>query len=561
MNKTIIININGIVFHIEEEAYDTLRSYMVDVKRHFGNTADSHEIVGDIENRIAEMFSERIVAGTKEVIAMNDVEEVISQMGRVDDFAGETSDTEDSYYAAGDIPPAGGQQRKLMRDPDDRVFGGVCSGLGHYFGMEPKWVRLILVLLFVFGGTGLLLYIVLWVVMPLARTRADRMAMRGEAATLHNFKRTFEEEMEGLRTNFSGAGHSLRNGANSAGNAIGKLFVILAKIIGVFFIIGLCIGLIVLMVAVVASFGILGTNTDMEIFPMNVIDPAYRSALLISSIGVAFIPMLALVALIIRILFNRVLIGRYTGFTLLALWLVAVGLTTVYATRTAQDFREQSTIVEEVKLRPSPVFHLYKNDVNIIRLQRDSTDRALAIRQRAANRNVAFLGEQNRAHIRIARIDSSETPYVTMEYTARGETYERAAQRAGDIEYTLRQDSSSLVFDSHFSLGDKELMRDQSLRLVLHIPVGTTLFIDDALGWHMRDLPLRQCGDNHEHHLGGRPNRTEWVMTSTGLSCRYGPEDEHEEPDAEAEAPTSESVPAAPASHVGSTDSVASTSE
>ena len=540
MNKTIIININGIVFHIEEEAYEALRSYMVDVKRHFGNTADSHEIVGDIENRIAEMFNERIVSGTKEVITMGDVDEVISQMGRVDDFADETSDMEDGYHTGADqAPHSGWQQRKFMRDPDDRVFGGVCSGLGHYFGMEAKWVRLIFILLFVFAGTGFLLYVVLWIVMPLALTRADRMAMRGEPATLHNFKRSFEEEMEGLRTNFSGAGRSFRNGASSAGNAIGKFFVVLAKIIGALFIFGLCAGLIVLMVAVVASFGLLGTNTDMEMFPMNVIDPAYRSTLLVSSLAIAIIPMLALVALIVRVLFNKVLIGRYTGFTLLALWLVAAGLTTVYATRTARDFREQSTIVEEIKLSPSPVFHLYKNDVNIIRLQRDSADRALTIQQRAANRNVVFLGDQNRAYIRFARIDSLETPYVSMAYTARGETYELAAQRAGQIDYTLRQDSSSLLFDSHFSFGGNELMRDQSLRMVVHIPVGTTVVIDEALYWHIRDLPIRQCGDNHDYHLGGQPNRTEWVMTSTGLSCRYTPRPDEDD---EGQIPTAEQV-------------------
>lgn len=529
MNKTIIININGIVFHIEEEAYEVLRSYMVDVKRHFGNTADSHEIVGDIENRIAEMFSERIVSGSKEVITMFDVQEVISQMGRVNDFE-DTLDTEESsYYATDHIPPTGGQQRKLMRDPDDRVFGGVCSGLGHYFGMEPKWVRLILVLLFVFGGTGLLLYIVLWIVMPLARTRADRMAMRGKAATLHNFKRSFDEEMEGLRTNFSGAGDTLRKGVNSAGNAAGRFFVILAKIIGVFFIIGLCAGLVVLIIAVIASFGTFGTNTDMEMFPMNIIDSDYRTALFVCSLGVAIIPMLALIALIIRILFNKVLIGRYTGFTLLALWLVAVGFTTLYATRTAQDFREQSTIVEEVRLDRSPVFHLHKNDLNIIRLARDTTDRVKTIERRAANRNINYLSDQNRVYIRVARIDSLETPYVSMEYTARGETYEAAAQRAGHIEYTLSQDSSKLTFDSHFYLGGEELMRDQRLQLVLHIPVGTLLRIEQGLGWHIRDLPMRQCRENHEHHLGRIPDYSEWMMTNIGLTCGYEAKQEVEE--------------------------------
>lgn len=523
MNKTIIININGIVFHIEEEAYDALRSYMVDVKRHFGNTADSHEIVGDIENRIAEMFSDRIVAGSKEVITMSDVQDVITQMGRVDDF--ETSDAEegDAPYGQSSSAAYGIPSRKLMRDPDDRVFGGVSSGLGHYFGISSKWVRVIMVLLAIFGGMGIPLYIVLWIVMPLALTRADRMAMRGEPVNLQNFKRSFEEEMEGLRTNFSGAGDNLWRGVNSAGSALGKLIVVLAKIIGVLLIIGLCGGLVTLLVAVIASFGFLGSETDMEMFPMNIVSPEFRTTLLISSLAVVIIPMFALVALIVRILFNKVMIGRYTGFTLLALWLVVVSITTVYATRTARDFREQSTVMEEIRLQNAPAFYLRKNDISIIRLDRDSTDRRRAIQQRAASRTYGVAANSNRAYIRIARIDSLETPYVTMEYAARGETYELAAQRAGNIQYSLRQDSASLVFDSHFTLDDGELMRDQSLRLVLHVPTGTTLFIDQALERHIRDLPFRQCGDNQISRVGAKAERTEWVMTNTGLSCRYEP--------------------------------------
>src|SRR5690606_31745058 len=138
MNRTIIININGIVFHIEEDAYEVLRSYMIAVKKHFGHTEDSHEIVGDVENRIAEMYNERIVQGKKEVITMQDVNEVTAQMGSVDDFETEETTapfTEPSY----EMPPMSGE-RKLMRDPDDKVFGGVCSGLGHYFGIEAKWI-------------------------------------------------------------------------------------------------------------------------------------------------------------------------------------------------------------------------------------------------------------------------------------------------------------------------------------------------------------------------------------------------------------------------------------
>ncbi|GGG78915.1 hypothetical protein GCM10007415_08780 [Parapedobacter pyrenivorans] len=522
MNRTIIININGIVFHIEEDAYEVLRSYMIDVKKHFGHSADSHEIVGDIENRIAEMFNDRIIQGKKEVITMQDVNDVIAQMGRVSDF--EAGEQEEGYTSADayDFPPVSGQ-RKLMRDPDDKVFGGVCSGLGHYFAIEARWIRLILVLLFVFGGTGLLLYVILWIVMPLARTRADRMAMRGEAPNLQNFKRSFQEEMEGLRSNFTGAEEGLKRGLNSAGSFLVKAFIVLAKVIGVLFIVGLCGGLVVLAISIIASFGFLGSDTNMAMFPLNVIEPAYRSPMLVSALFVAIIPFVALVALIIRILFNKSAMGQYTGFTLLAVWLIAVGFTTVYAVRTANDFREESTVVEERSLEKQPIYHLSKNDITVIRLQNDSTDRTSLIRQRAVVRNRTMMEWQSRMYMRIVKVDSTQLPSLTYEYSARGATYEGAAARAGKINYHFQQQADRLVFDSHFNLANGDLMRDQQLYLKLNMPVGAKLVIDRDLQRHISDLPFSQCEKNHEHANGNIPDKTEWTMTESGLKCAMAP--------------------------------------
>ena len=527
MNKTIIININGIVFHIEEDAYEVLRTYMIDVKRHFGYTEDSQEIVGDIENRIAEMFNERIVQGKKEVITMDDVNDVIAQMGRVSDFeAGEQSDE----YAASDafdVPPLSAQ-RKLMRDPDDKIFGGVCSGLGHYFGIESRWIRLILVLLFIFGGTGFLLYIILWIVMPLARTRADRMAMRGEAPNLQNFKRSFQEEMEGLRPNFTGAEEGLKRGLNSAGNFLMKTFIVLAKIIGILFIIGLCGGLVTLVVAIVATFGFLGSDTNMALFPLNVIEPAYRTPMLISAIFVAIIPFIALVALIIRIVFNKAALGRYTGFALLTVWVIAIGSTTVYGVRTANDFREESTVVEERTLEKQPTYRMSKNDLTVIRLYNDSTDRVSLIRRRAIVSNRSLMEWQRRMYLRIVKVDSAEAPSLTYEYSAHGSTYEQAAERAGRIRYQLQQQADRLVFDSHFTLADEDLMRDQRLYLKLNIPVGTRLIIDKDLQRHIYDLPFNQCEENYQDAKGDRPDKTEWIMHESGLKCAVAPRPEME---------------------------------
>ncbi len=194
MNKTIIININGTVFHIEEDAYEVLRTYMTGVKRHFTYTTDSEEIVTDIENRLAEMFSERLKLDHKQVIIIDDVEFVTEKMGAVDDF---DIDEEDQTICLS--TGAYKTEKKLFRDTEDSLVGGVCSGIGHYFGVEPKWIRLIAIIT-LFMGIGIPVYIILWLVIPKAKTRVDKMAMKCEPINIQNFKKNFDEEIEGLKS-------------------------------------------------------------------------------------------------------------------------------------------------------------------------------------------------------------------------------------------------------------------------------------------------------------------------------------------------------------------------
>jgi len=192
MNKTIIININGMVFHIEEDAYEVLKKYMTDVKRHFMDSADSLEITTDIENRIAEMFTEILHAESKQVIIEQDVNNVIDKMGTIEDFASAEQDAHQPYRFQA-------TNRRLFRDNEDHLLGGVCAGIANYFGMQPVWIRLVFAVAFFFFGTGLLLYIILWIVVPRAVTRTDRMAMKGEPLDLQGFKRNFEDELKGVK--------------------------------------------------------------------------------------------------------------------------------------------------------------------------------------------------------------------------------------------------------------------------------------------------------------------------------------------------------------------------
>src|SRR5690606_28845772 len=121
--------------------------------------------------------------------------------------------------------------KKLFRDPEDRVISGVCSGIAHYFGIEPRWIRL-LAILSLFTGFGIVVYLILWLAIPRASTRTDRMAMKGEPINIQSFKKNFDEEIEGLRTGLNRAHHEARPLIDKFATFLGSAGMMVIKFIG-----------------------------------------------------------------------------------------------------------------------------------------------------------------------------------------------------------------------------------------------------------------------------------------------------------------------------------------
>lgn len=201
MKKTFTVNLNGIVFHIDEDAYQLLDSYLTNLRIHFSREEGSDEIMSDFEARISELLNERIRLGFN-VITIEHVEEVIQRMGKPEElFAGEEKHAGCEFSAATETT-SGASDRKfrkrLMRDPDDKMLGGVASGLAAYFGIDTTLLRLVMILLLIVSMTVpiTIIYIVLWLVLPLARTATDRLMMRGEPVNLENIGRTVTDGFE-----------------------------------------------------------------------------------------------------------------------------------------------------------------------------------------------------------------------------------------------------------------------------------------------------------------------------------------------------------------------------
>ena len=513
MNKTIIININGIVFHIEEDAYEVLRTYMTEVKRHFAYTADSEEIVTDIENRLAEMFSERLNTESKQVIVLQDVKEVTDRMGSVADFGLEDEPEQAFAYTDNSFKV----EKKLLRDMDDRVIAGVCEGVGHYFDIEPRWMRLILLLLVFFGGTGIMLYLILWIVMPRAVSRADKMAMKGEPINIQTFKKNFDEEVEGLRHGIRRASSEAAPAIDRIGRFLGEALKIIVKVVGAFIIF---IGAMILFGLVVGLLVFLGMWQSSELgnFPFNIVNPEYKSVISFSAFVIVFIPLVALILFAIRVLFNRNVVSRTGSFAMLIIWLAGLGLGVYYGAKVGGQFTDEATYSQVTDIQPDSVYYLKLNPVKYL-----TKEDSLQYNIDRQNFKGMIIIDDNDNDFDMPRnvslrIEMSETnrAFLNQEFSSKGPDFETALKSAQLTHYQFLQQDSLLQFDWNTRLRKNQLWRDQRVNLTLRIPKNTRVMIDGNLNRYLEDHNLRDCMPENS----SEKTMTEWIMTENGLKCK-----------------------------------------
>ena len=200
MKKTVSINLSGLLFTIDEDAYIVLKSYLEKIETHFSNEPDTENIIQDIESRIAELFIER-TSSSKQVITLADIQEVIKIMGEPFEF-----EAQDPDYGKREATTSsqGRKYRKLYRDPDNEWIGGVATGLAAYFALDPSIIRIVFIILALAGGTGIIAYLIFWIVVPEATTAAQKLEMRGNPVTASSIGDFFKEEFENVKKNFKG---------------------------------------------------------------------------------------------------------------------------------------------------------------------------------------------------------------------------------------------------------------------------------------------------------------------------------------------------------------------
>ena len=191
MKITVSVNLGGYSYYIDEDAYDELKRYLKNLELHFAGEESSAEILSDIETRMAELFRAKIT-DYKQVITIDDVHQVITVLGKPEDI-----DDKESRSARDKFATPG--YHRMYRDPDHRIIGGVCSGMGAYWNIDPLIIRIIFAALIFAGGLGALTYVILWIVLPEARTTSEKIEMKGEPVNIHNIKESVKQEIENVR--------------------------------------------------------------------------------------------------------------------------------------------------------------------------------------------------------------------------------------------------------------------------------------------------------------------------------------------------------------------------
>lgn len=485
MNKTVNINLGGMFFHIDEDAYQKLTRYFDAIKRSLSNSSGQDEIIKDIEMRVSELLNEK-QKSDKHVIGLKDVDEVIAVMGQPEDYIIEDELNSSKNYTDYTVR----KSKKLYRDKEKGMIGGVASGLGHYFGIDAVWIRIVLILLVFAGfGTGILAYIILWIVTPEAVTTSEKLEMTGEPVNISNIEKKVREEFENVsdkikNVDYDKYGNQIKSGAGKIGSSFGDfimtVFKIFAKFLGVILIITGFAVLISLLIAVFTlgssdfinvpwqSFVEAGNFTDYPIWSFGL--------LMFFAVG---IPFFFLVLLGFKLLTpNLKSIGNIAKYTLLALWIIAIGILISIGVKQASEVAYEGKTVQKETINMMPNDTLYvKFKYNDYYTKNIDDNENFKFVQDSSNNEMIY---SNNVRLEILHTDE-KMPYVQIERMARGKSFQDAKQRAEKIKYAVKIEGNKLILDNYLLTEVTNKFRDQEVALFLYLPEGVLLKPDATI--------------------------------------------------------------------------------
>jgi len=597
MKQVININFQGRVVPIEVTAFDLLKNYTESLSRHFANEEGKEEIINDIESRIGELFQERITKGAT-CITDEDVQAIIKNMGRPEEFEamddsqsqpGASAAAEDQSTASSQpagnkrlfrdendkvlggvcsglanyfnidvviariifvvllfsgvgfltyiimwvaVPSSattqiGGTRKKLFRSPDEKLIAGVCSGIGNYFGINA-WIPRVLFLLpflsfisrwghwgglwdfgdvlrFTFSPTSLIVYIILWIVIPEATTTSEKLEMKGEKVDMNSIKASVMEEMKGVGKKAEKFGKDASAVVSEKANVVasdvknftrrnrGGLGNVIAMIIKIFayFIIG-CVGFALIMGLFALAVVSIGFFPLKDFIIHNDYQNLFAWGTLILFIAV---PIIGIITWIIRKIARVKTNGNILGFTFGALWVLGWVCFILLITSIGRDFSYSSKNVAEQEIALSNPGVSKLEITSKTPLEKYTRSRFLRFEPFSGiEEDTAFV---NNIDVRILK-STTDSFRVTIIKMASGRTRNIAENNAAAIHYGGVQKDSVLLMDKGIAINKTDKFRNQRVVLTIYVPAGKKIKIDRSISWF------------NNVHIGGDWNDNDW---------------------------------------------------
>jgi len=600
MKKNISINVGGIIFHIEEDGYDELKDYLSAINRYFSTYEDSTEIIADIESRIAEIFLSKL-SENKQVITQEDVNNLIVTMGKVSDFEAAEEMIDESYGEPASFryqdtatqtkktiskersrrqydDNSENETKKLYRDEKRKLIGGVCSGIAHYFNLDPLWIRMLFLLpffdifitfvapWFIFavylaiwffipgseeleedenvkrlfrdsensvlggvasgvgsffgidinlvrllfvaltftGGVGFVIYLIIWFITPEAKSITERMQMKGEPITLSNIEQKIkdslhfdEEDGESLLAKillfpFRLIAKIIDSIGDDFGPIAKVLFTILSIFIGIILVLvsmGVTIGLVTALAVFFNTNLSQGLVIDGEI-PLQMIQNSIPPVGVFFTFISVWIPFIFVGILGTCLIARQMVTKPVLNWGLLGIWVIGLIGAGVTVPLFLSELQSTGSFKENI------VYEVPEGKLNIDINNFDDNDDITTV-------NLAISGHEKDEIELIERFES------------RGETRQNAIQNAKNINYKHIMEDASIQFDQKFFLKDDMPFRGQQVDMKLYIPYGKEFTLSENLKVILNENALHNAGYSH-YNLG--INNT-WVFTEEGLKC------------------------------------------
>jgi len=488
MKKTFTINIGGIIFHIDDDAYTKLNAYIASIKKHFINLEGCDEIIADIENRIAEILQSKLTK-TKEVIVLSDIKNVIERMGEPSDFIEESEDEEPrkSYSQ--------NSYKRLYRDTDEKLIGGVAGGIAAYFNVDPIWVRLLFVLS-IFTTLGPFIYLILWIALPEAMTTAERLEMRGKKVTISNIEKSVKYEFENIKDRFSDLSEQAKESYKKSSPHAKNIFEnILEAFITIFRVAlkGLLIltGFILLLLGFAFVVGFLGgvfglgglvfNNHGMQVFPVAELINIFFSAS--GNVGLFKVGLfLLLVVPFLMLIYHgiKLMIGferiHGLGTTAFVLWLMGLVFTAVFVFKIYHNFKYEALDTQKLHIEQPDADFVYLISEEMNDLKRTNYIDLIEFD------DVEIMITDDSYFINQARLEIVESHTNKFELvrhaSARGRTGRAAKEKAEKIIYHFEQNGNTFNLDQFFGVPKDMPWSDPDIKIEFRVPIGTKIKLD-----------------------------------------------------------------------------------